>query len=142
MKRLLNVTVLLILLAGCLYFGPAGCDKFWQKGDEIVHDVNTIAQGTQAVLESPAGRLIPPGLKVYGLIGIGLINAAVIGWEEIRNRQMKKTTKAIIKGIERTDNPQKATSEVKANIAEEMRRQGGDKFYAKANKIVDQLKIS
>jgi len=120
----------------------AGCNEFWQKGDEIIRDVNDVAAGARAVLESPAGALIPPDLKVYGLIGIGLINAAVIGWEEMRNRMLKKTTKAIVKGIEQTGNPDKETAEVKANIAEEMRKQGGDRFYAKANKIVDHLKIS
>lgn len=120
----------------------SGCEYFWQKGDEIIRDVNNVASDAKTVLDSPAGQLIPPDLKVYGLLGIALINAGVIGWEEFRNRTMKKTTKAIVQGIEQTGNPEKATSEVKANIANEMRRQGGDKFYAKANKIVDKLKIS
>jgi len=138
MKKCIQIVSLAFLL---FVFSP-GCDEFWQKGDEIIQDANDAAAGARGLLESPAGRLIPPDLKVYGLIGIGLINAAVIGWEEMRARQMKKTTRAIVKGIENTDNPDKAMSEVKANIAEEMRRQGGDKFYAKANKIVDRLKIS
>ena len=101
-----------------------------------------MAAGARAILDSPAGQLIPPDLKIYGLLGIALINAGVVGWEEFRNRTMKKTTKAIVKGIENTANPDIATSDVKTNIANEMRRQGGDKFYAKANKIVDKLKIS
>lgn len=141
MKRLLNVTVLLIILAGCLYFGPAGCDEFWQKGDEIVHDVNTIAQGTQAVLESPAGAMMPPEWKLYGALGVVLANGLVITWQELRNRMLKKTTRAIVKGIEQTDNPEKAVSEVKANIADIMLERG-QKFYDRANKIVDKLKIS
>ena len=131
-----------ICCASLLIFIIAGCDEFWTEGDVIIQDVNDAAAGVQAVLDSPAGQLIPPALKVYGLIAIGLINAGVIGWEEMRNRQMKKVTKAIVKGIENTDNPDKATSEVKTNIAEAMLAQGGDKFYAKANKIVDRLKIS
>ncbi len=120
----------------------AGCDEFWQKGDEIVTDANAVAGGARAVLESPAGQLIPPNIKLYGFLGIGLINGVVIAWEEWRNRTMKKTTKAIVKGIENTGNPDKVTSEVKSNIAAEMRREGGDRFYARANKIVDRLKIS
>jgi len=119
-----------------------GCNEFYQKGDEIVRDVNAVAGGAQAILESPAGPMLPPDWKIYGAIGIALVNGLVIGWEEFRNRTMKKTARAIVKGIENTGNPDKATSEVKANIAEEMRKQGGDKFYAKANKIVDKLKIS
>lgn len=129
----ISISVILLLV---------GCDEFWQKGDEIVRDVNDIAGGARAVLDSPAGQMIPPGIKLYGVLGLAAVNALVIGWEELRNRTMKKTTKAIVDGIENTSNPDKAVSEVKSNIANEMRRQGGDKFYAKANKIVDKLKIS
>ncbi len=135
MKRLLNVTVLLLIVL-------AGYDEFLQKGDEIVRDVNAVAGGAQALLESPAGAMIPPEWKLYGALGVTLASVLVNSWQELRNRTMKKTTKAIVRGIERTDNPQKATSEVKANIAEAMRQQGGDKFYARANKIVDRLKIA
>ena len=135
MKRFLNVTLLLLIVL-------AGCEKFWQKGDEISQDVDAVAGGAQALLDSPAGAMIPPEWKLYGALGVALANGLVITWQEFRNRTMKKTTRAIVQGIERTDNPQKATSEVKGNIAEEMRRAGGDKFYARANKIVDKLKIS
>lgn len=128
--------ILIILV--CAAIPIAGCDEFWQKGDKIVTDVNNIASGAQAVLDSPAGQMIPPDLKLYGLLGIGLINGIVIGWEEWRNRTMKKITTAIVKGIEDTGKPDDVTS----NIAGEMRRQGGDKFYDRANKIVDRLKIS
>ncbi len=139
MKRLLNVTVLLLIVLA----GLAGCDEFWQKGDQIIQDVNAVGGGAKALLESPAGQLIPPDLKVYGLIAIGLINAGVIGWEEMRARQMKKITKAIVRGLENPlGNPDKVNAEIKSDIKDEMLKQGGDKFYAKANKIVDQLKIS
>jgi len=137
MKKSIYLTIAILTLVTL-----SGCEDFFQKGDEIIRDVNNVASGAKAVLDSPAGQLIPPDIKLYGLLGIALINAGVIGWEEFRNRTMKKTTKAIVQGIEQTTNPEKATSEVKANIANEMRRQGGDKFYAKANKIVDKLKIS
>ncbi len=137
MKKSIYLTIAILTLVTL-----SGCEDFWQKGDEIIQDANAIAGGARAVLDSPAGQLIPRDLKIYGLLGIGLINGIVIGWEEWRNERMKKTTKAIVQGIEQTSNPEKATSEVKASIANEMRRQGGDKFYAKANKIVDKLKIS
>lgn len=112
--------------------------------DEGVQDVNTIAQGTQAVLESPAGLLIPPQLKLYGALGVIILSGLANSWQEWRNRTMKKTTKAIVKGIEAMENHNKnaATSVVKANIGKTMLEQGGDKFYARANKIVDRLKIS
>ena len=138
MKKVKFTIILCILTLLAL----AGCEDFLRTGDELIADANKVAGGARAILESPAGQMIPPDLKLYGLLGIAIINGVVIGWEEWRNKQMKKTTKAIVKGIEQASNPEKATSEVKVNIAEEMRKQGGDKFYAKANKIVDKLKIS
>jgi len=135
MSRLLNVTILSLILIML-----PGCDEFYRKGDEIIQDANAIAGGAQAILDSPAGQMIPPPWKLYGLLGIGLANGLVIAWEEFRNRTMKKTTRAIVRGIEQSDNP--TTSEVKSNIADEMMKQGGDKFYARANKIVDIFKIS
>ena len=138
MRNLIKFITLLFLL----FLFSAGCEDFLTSGDAIIQDANDVAAGARDLLDSPAGQLIPPDLKIYGLLGIGLINAVVIGWEEWRNRTMKKTTRAIVKGIEQTSSPDKATSEVKANIAIEMRKEGGDKFYARANKIVDRLKIS
>lgn len=137
MKKVIYLAISILTLVTL-----SGCEEFLQKGDETIQDANAVAGGARAIIESPAGQLVPPDLKLYGLLGIGLINGVVISWEEWRNRTMKKTTRAIVKGIENTGNPQKATSEVKTNIAEEMRRQGGDKFYDRANKIVDRLKIS
>lgn len=135
LKCMITIPITIIILI-------AGCDEFLRKGDQVIQDANTVAGGARDVLDSPAGQLIPPDLKLYGLLGIGLINALVIGWEEWRNSTMKKTTKAIVKGIEKSGNPDKSTLEVKGNIAEEMHHQGGDRFYARANKIVDRLKIA
>ncbi len=134
--------VIACLIVGFSIGTNFGCDEFLQKGDEIVQDVNAVAGGARAVLDSPASQLIPPNLKLYGLLGIGLINAIVFGWEEWRNSTMKKTTRAIVKGIEKSDNPDKKTQDVKDNIALAMVQQGGQKFYDRANKIVDRLKIS
>lgn len=133
-----NIFWIAVIIVACI----AGCEDFWTTGDQIIQDVNDIAGGTRAVLESPAGLLIPPSIRLYGEIGVMLASGLVLTWQQLRNRNMKKTTKAIVKGIEQTVNPEKTTSEVKSNIANEMRKQGGDKFYARANKIVDKLKIS
>ncbi len=136
MKRLLNVTVLLLIVL-------AGCDEFWQKGDKIIQDVNAVAGGAETLLDSPAGLMIPPEWKIYGALGVALANGLVITWQELRNRTMKKTTRAIVRGLENPrGNPNKVNAEIKSDIKDEMLKQGGDKFYAKANKIVDQLKIS
>jgi len=125
-----------------LFLFSAGCEEWLQQGDKIIQDANSVAAGARAVLDSPAGQLIPPNIKLYGLLGIGLVNAIVIGWQEWRNRTMKKVTKAIVKGIEFSGNPDKATNDLKSNIADEMMKQGGQRFYDQANKIVDKLKIS
>ena len=129
------VTLSVILLIAC-------SEQQLHQVDELMQDVNNIAAGAQAVLQSPAGQALPPDWKLYGVLGVGLLNGLVITWEEWRNRVMKKTTKAIVKGIEQTGNPEKATSEVKSNIKDAMLAQGGEKFYARANKIVDRLKIA
>lgn len=133
----------MITIPICIIILVVGCNEEQLiQANKVIQDANNIASGAQAVLDSPAGQMVPPNLKLYGLLGIGLINAIVIGWEEWRNSMMKKATKAIVKGIEKTGNPKNETSDVKSNIAEEMRNQGGNKFYAKANKIVDRLKIA
>lgn len=135
MRRIILIAIFIVIMS-------PGCSEIeLRRVDELVQDVNTIAQGGQAVLESPAGQMIPPQVKIFGLLGVMLANGLVITWEEWRNRTMKKTTKAIVRGIEDTTNPDKATSEVKGNIREAMLREGGEKFYDRANKIVDKLKI-
>jgi hypothetical protein len=110
--------------------------------DEFVQDVNKVAQGTQAVLESPAGQLVPIQVKLYGALGLIIANGLIMSWQEWRNRTMKKTTRAIVKGIETSERAKNPSNEVKKSIAQEMIFQGGDKFYQRANKIVDRLKIS
>jgi len=135
--------IYIVSLSFLLFVFSAGCEEMLTSGDALVQDANAVAGGARALLDSPAGQLIPPDLKLYGLLGIGLINGVVIGWEEWRNRTMKKTTKAIVQGVERkSDRPDKIITEIKADIADEMRKQGGDRFYKRANKIVDRLKIS
>jgi len=131
--------ILFVILSAAVL---VGCDDGFTQADKIVQDVNNIASGARAILESPAGLMIPPEWKLYGALGVSLISGLVITWQEWRNRTMKKTAKAIVKGVEKTSNPEKATSEVKSNIAEAMIAQGGQKFYDRANKIVDKLKIS
>lgn len=123
------------------FLGLSCSEQQLKQADEVARDVNTVAQGTRAVLESPAGLLIPPEWKLYGALGAVLVNGLVIGWEEWRRRTMRKTTKAIVLGIEDTKNPDDIT-DLKTHIANEMIKQGGEKFYDRANKLVDRLKIA
>lgn len=146
MKKLLFRSAMLFLVTLFL----CSCSELdLLRIDEGVQDVNTIAQGTQAVMDSPAGLLIPPTWKLYGALGVIIANGLIIGWQEWRNRTMKKTAKAIVIGIERSNDKTIENSvgantitTFKANIAKAMLEQGGEKFYGRANKIVDRLKIS
>jgi len=132
--------MIFLIICGAALF--AGCsEQQMRQADKVAADVKTITAGTEAILASPAGQMIPPDWRLYGLLGIMLANGVIIGWEEWRNLMLKKTTKAIVRGIESSSNPDKAASEVKDNIQMEMLQQGGRKFYIRANKIVDTLKI-
>ena len=142
MKNVIYLTILAIGITSLAIVTLSGCDAFWRTGDEIVKDVNDVAGTARALLESPAGLMIPPSIRLYGEIGVMLLSGLALTWQELRNRNMKKTASAIVKGIENQVNPDKATSEVKASIAEELMKQGGQKSYDRANKIIDKLKIA
>lgn len=139
MKRYTFTTIIFLLAL-------AGCNEAQRQAvDEIVADVNTVAVGGQAVLQSPAGAAIPsPAKEIAGLV-IGLAGAGAATWTEWRRRTMAKTTKAIVRGIEqvdrehRTTNPTNPASEIKDRIALNMRALG---VVDKGDKIVNQLKIS
>ena len=142
MKRFTKfVTFWMIYCVALIFLGLSCTEEQLRWIDKTAGDVNTIAEGTQSGLDSPAGQLIPPDLRLYGALGVIILSGLANGWQDWRNRTMKKTTKAIVKGIEKSDNPDE-TSIVKKNIADEMTKQGGDKFYKRANKIVDRLKIA
>ena len=140
MKRCTFTTIIFLLAT------LAGCNEAQrQTVDEIVADVNTVAVGGQAVLQSPAGAAIPsPAKEIAGLV-IGLAGAGVATWTEWRRRTMAKTTKAIVRGIEQVDrdhqttNPTNPASEIKDRIALNMRALG---VVDKGDKIVNKLKIS
>ena len=133
-----NIFWIAVIIVACF----VGCnEEQLLQVDEFARDVNEVATGARTILESPAGSLIPTELKIFGVLGIALASGLVNGWQEWRNRNMKKTARAIIKGIEAAESPDEK-SIVKNHIATEMQKQGGDKFYARANKIVDKLKIS
>ncbi len=139
--RILLITVFL----GLVTF-TAGCDEEQLKSfDKIVTDANEIVTTGQGVLQSPAGALLPPDLRLYGTIAIALASIGVNSWQKVRAVLMTKTTKAIVKGIENADedvlkkagNPLR--SSVKQEIRNEMQAAG---IYDKGNKIIDQLKIA
>ena len=132
---MIGTSIGLVILVGCAQL------------DKAVSDVNTIAETTQTVLDSPAGRLAPPDWRLYGGLATTLLMGSAAAYKQWRLSQMSKTTKAIVRGIEATetlaaiDGSQAAKNpgEVKAAIAVEMRKL---RIYDAGNKLVDRFKTS
>jgi len=129
---------LMIVISGIF----SGCDE-QQIGriDRIVTDANDVVSGVGAVLKSPAGAMLPPGLQLYGAIAVAIASVGVNAWQKIKGDLMKKTAKAIVKGIELAErelepNPK---SKIKEAIGTEMKLAG---VYDRGNKLVDQLKVA
>lgn len=134
----LFVSVILLL---CL--GNDGCEQQMQQIDKAAEVTKQITIEGEQVLESPVGQYVPPDIKFWVVLGGALASGLANAWQEWRNQNMKKTTKAIVKGIEKAErsetNPPLATAGIKAAIAEEMK---AAKIYDRGNKIVDKLKIA
>ena len=133
----MGLAVFVIAIASHL----AGCLEM----DEAVQDVNTIAAAAKTALESPAGQLAPPDVRLYAALGLNLLMAGTTAYKQWRLSQMSKTTKAIVRGIEAAEQPAAAeasgnpNSPVKTAIAAEMRKLG---VYDVGNKLVDRFKVS
>lgn len=119
---------------------PACTEQEQEKVDKIAQDVKTVTETGQQLLESPVGQFIPPDVKFWIVLGGALAAGLANGWQSWRSSQMKKTTKAIVAGIEKVGEaatPDNPSSAVKAAIAEQMLKTG---CYETCNKIVDKLK--
>jgi hypothetical protein len=135
--RILLITAILgavTLIGGCE-------EKQLERIDRIITDANDVVSGVGAVLQSPAGALLPPDLRLYGTIGVAIASVGVNAWQKVKGNLMKKTTKAIVKGIEKGQGDPKTNpvSKIKAAIGQEMRTAG---IYDKGNQLVDQLKVA
>ena len=140
MKRLTLSIILLCAVA----FG--GCNEAQRQDvDRLVEDVNNVAVGAHAVLQSPAGQGIPTPAKEIAGLAVGLALAGVTTWTEWRRRTMAKTTQAIVRGIEQVDrehreaNPTNPAKEVKDRIAANMLALG---VRDRGDKIINRLKVS
>jgi hypothetical protein len=137
-----------LIWAFCIGFGVCGlltclpgCEEQQIEDiDRFVKDANEVVSGVGAVLESPAGALLPPNLQLYGAIAVAIASVGVNTWQKIKGNLMKKTTKAIVKGIELADKPKtNPMSTVKKTIKAEMELAG---ILDKGNQLVDQLKVA
>lgn len=129
----IGIGIGLVILAGC------------EALDNAATDANDMAAVGRQVIDSPAGQMIPPDIRLYGSLAVGAVMAGAAAYKQWRLSQMGKATKAIVRGIEAAEaqpdgkpvgNP---ASPVKVAIAAEMRRLG---IYDAGNKIVDRLKVS
>ena len=133
-KIIIVLGVLLLLLPGCdeQQLGPV---------DRIVSDVNDSLPTVTAVLQSPAGALLPPDLRLYAAAAVALASIGVNSWQKVRAVLMTKTTKAIVKGIEAAGENTKTNPKnlIKDSIKTEMQLAG---IYDRGNLLVDRLKIA
>lgn len=142
-KKILYGLCLSAILLVCL--GSDGCEKEFERIDKTAQATKEITVEGEKFIESPAGEYIPPEIKqAIGVVGaLALILAN--GWQAWRNQTMKKTTKAIVKGIEDAENlsnmsgNSKSPNSVKDCIEAEMK---AAKIFDRGNKIVDKLKIA
>jgi hypothetical protein len=138
MRILKNATVLLVM--GLVTLFALGCEEQQlERADRIVADANSIISAGGAILQSPAGALLPPGFQLYGAAGIAIASIILNSWQKVRANLMTKTTKAIVKGIESAETKQNPSNPIKVAIGNEMRAAG---IYDKGNLIVDQLKVA
>ena len=134
-----HLGMVIVSLAVLAIITFAGCLEF----DDAVQDVNTVATTAKTVLDSPAGRMIPPDVRLYRSLAVSAVMAGAAGYKQWRLAQMTKTTKAIVLGIEsqqlmsRVDPENPVTA--KTAIAAKMRDLG---IYDTGNKIVKRLKLS
>lgn len=107
--------------------------------DKLTQDIKTVTEAGEQLLGSPVGQFVPLEIKFWIVLGGALAAGLANGWQGWRSSQMKKTTTAIVRGIEKAESaaPANPGSAVKAAIANEMLKTG---CYNRCNEIVDKLK--
>lgn len=140
MKKRVFVVWVASLAAGLAWLASCNEEQI-ARADQVAAGVGTAVTTGQQLLESPTGQVLPPDWRLYGSIAVAVGSIAVGAYEKWRLTVMTKTTKAIVKGIEKAEerlavNP---TNPVKECIGKEMRSAG---IYDQGNRLVDQLKLA
>lgn len=137
MRRLWYVTIILIVLS----ISSSCTEEQMQQVDKAAETTKKVTVEGEKILESPTGQYVPPDIKFIVVLAGALASGLANAWQEWRLKTMTKTTKAIVKGIEKSTDPEAghSTDEIKNAIADEMK---AAKVYDRGNKIVDRLKIS
>ena len=138
-NRQSSIFVLCVL---CVLCGLTGCtEQQLRQADRTAADVNNLITGAQAILATPAAAALPPDWRLYGSLIFAAGSIVLGAYKQWRLTLMTKTTKAIVKGIEKSEDQVKTNpvNPVKVSIGKEMRAAG---IYDQANRIVDQLRIA
>lgn len=138
---------LCVTVSAILLIGLCGCEELLRRGDKAAEATKDLAGSAEQLLRTPTGQALPGQVKLYAAGGIALASILANGWQEWRNKGMKKTTKAIVLGIEsaaEAAGPAHGASEnpvtaVKAAIRNQMKIVG---CSDRGRKIVNQLKLS
>jgi len=133
-----------VTVSAILLIVLCGCEELLRRGDKAADATKDLAGTGEQFLQTPTGQALPGQVKLYAAGGIALASILANGWQEWRNKGMKKTTKAIVQGIESAAKAADPASEnpvaaVKAAIGDQMKAAG---CYDRGKKIVNQLKIS
>jgi len=114
--------------------------------DKIEGDIDKtvlLRQGAQAAKDVVEIVADGPGAEQYGAIAAIIASLGFNVYQKYKGGVMKKTMKAIVKGIDNVDrreNPKpEITAAIKKSIGSEMRIAG---IFDRGNVIVDQLKVS
>lgn len=135
-------SMLFSLCVLCALCGFIGCtEQQLSQADRTAADVNNLIAAGQGLLATPAAAALPPDWRLYGSMALAAGSIAVGAYKQWRLTLMTKTTKAIVKGIEKSEDQVKTnpSNPVKEAIRKEMRAAG---IYDRANQLVDQLKIA
>ncbi len=143
-----------ILAASCCLlavFAGGGCSEEQIRDiDQATKDANSIIDGGKALLDSPAGVLIPlPVRQIMEWCGLGLASAiALWKWLVARgviraNQSLTQTGKALVQAVESLDKTRQ--EEVKTAVGDKMTELAAKKSgltYDQMNAVVDKLKAS
>lgn len=136
--RLLRKMVFCTIFCLVWVLGIWGCEELLRQGDKTAQAVKDISAPADQFMQSPTGQALPGQVKLYVAGGIALASVLANGWQEWRSQQMKKTTRAIVQGIESA--PENITTgTIKESIGNQMKIAG---CYDRGRKIVKKLKIS
>lgn len=132
----LGKTVLVVFF---MFAMMVGCNEVQRvQADKIIQDTNSVASGVKAVLETPAGGILPAEWKLLALLTITIISAGTNAWQKYRQGQLTTVTKSIVQGIENLEKADATAGTLaKANIETAMQ---ANQVYPAGKIIVTELK--